>query len=171
MPRSFDISTGSSATVAQVHAAFADERYWQARLAEYGGDSIRLESLIVGDGSVFVGTVQDMRSDGLPSLIAKVAPSDLTVLREETWRVADNDDLLGDVVITTRGAPISGSATASVTSAASGSVLRFAGTVRVKVPLVGGQIEKYISSQIAEEIPGMQRFTTAWIAENGSENG
>ena len=33
--------------------------------------------------------------------------------------------------------------------------------------LIGGQIEKYISSQITEEIPGVQRFTTRWISENG----
>jgi hypothetical protein len=166
MPRPFDVSTPSPATVGQVHAAFADEGYWRARLAEYGGDSIRLESLAVGEGSVFVGTTQEMRHDGLPVLIAKAMPGDLKVVREETWHVTDDDELHGDVVITTSGAPISGVATARVSANGEGSVLRFTGTVQVKVPLIGGQIEKYISSQISEEIPGVQRFTARWISEN-----
>ena len=167
MPRPFDVSTPSSATVGQVHSAFANENYWRARLAEYGGDSIRLDSLVVGEGSVFVGTTQDLRHDGLPVLIAKAMPGDLKVVREETWQVTVDDELRGSVVITTAGAPISGVATALVSPAGTGSVLRFTGTVQVKVPLIGGQIEKYISSQITEEIPGVQRFTTRWISENG----
>jgi hypothetical protein len=45
-------------------------------------------------------------------------------------------------------------------------LLRFTGTVQVKVPLIGGQIEKYLSSKIGEEIPGVQRFTARWISGN-----
>lgn len=166
MPRPFEVSTPSTATVGQVHAAFADESYWRARMAEFGGDSIRLDSLVVGRGSVFIGTVQQLRHDGLPVLIAKVMPGDLRVVREETWRVS-GDGLHGDVVITTSGAPISGTATAVVNPTPDGSLLRFQGTVRVKVPLVGGRIEKYIGAQIVEEIPNVQRFTTRWVSENG----
>ena len=80
-------------------------------------------------------------------------------------RIADAE-LHADVTMHTSGAPISGTATAVVSPTAGGSLLRFAGTVQVKVPLIGGQIEKYISSQIVEEIPGVQRFTTRWISEN-----
>ncbi len=167
MPRPFDVSAPSAATVDQVHAAFADESYWRARLVEYGGggDSIRLDSLVVGEGSVVVGTTQDLSHDGLPVLIAKAMPGDLKVIRRETWRVT-GDELHGDVVITTDGAPISGSALAVVSPTAGGSLLRFTGTVQVKVPLIGGQIEKYLSSKIGEEIPGVQRFTARWISGN-----
>ena len=169
MPRPFDVSTASPATVAQVHSAFADQDYWQARLAEYGGGSIRLDSLVVQDGSVHVATTQDLRNDALPGLIAKAVPGDLKVLRQETWRVVETGDLHGDVVIRTSGAPISGVATALVSATAEGSLLSFRGTVQVRVPLIGGQIEKYISAQITEEIPGVQRFTTRWISDRIAE--
>ncbi len=165
MPRAFDISTPSPATVDQVHAAFADRDYWRDRLTEFGGDSIRLDALDIDGGSITVATTQDLRNNTLPVLIAKVVPGDLLVIRKETWRV-DGDELHGDVVITTQGAPISGSAAALVAPTAEGSTLRFRGSVQVKVPLLGGQIEKYISSQITEEIPGVQRFTTRWISGN-----
>lgn len=165
MPRPFDVSTASPATVAQVRAAFADEGYWRDRLAEFGGDSIRMDSLVVAADSIVVATTQDLRNNALPTLIAKVVPGDLKVIREETWRV-EADRLHGDVVITTSGAPISGTATAVVAPDGAGSLLRFRGSVQVKVPLIGGQIEKYISSQLNEEIPGVQRFTTRWISAN-----
>lgn len=166
MPRPFDISTASPATVDQVHAAFANRDYWRDRLAEYGGGSIRLDSLDADGTSVSVATTQDMRNNALPVLIAKAIPGDLLVIRRETWRIT-GDELRGDVVISTHGAPISGTAAAVVAPTADGSTLRFRGSVHVKVPLIGGQIEKYIGSQITEEIPGVQRFTTRWIAEHG----
>jgi hypothetical protein len=164
--RSFDVSTASPATVDQVQAAFASRDYWRDRLAEYGGESIRLDSLEVDGGAVSVRTIQDMRSNALPVVIAKVVPGDLLVMRSEIWQVR-GDELHGEVVITARGAPISGNATAVVAPASDGSTLRFCGSVQAKVPLIGGQIEKYIGSQITDEIPGVQRFTSRWIAENG----
>lgn len=166
MPRPFDISTASPATVEQVRAAFASPDYWRDRLSEYGGDSIRLDALDVDGETITVATTQDLRNSTLPVLIAKVVPGDLLVIRKETWR-SDGAELHGDVVIATRGAPIEGSANALVAPTAGGSLLRFSGSVHVRVPLIGGQIEKYISSQITEEIPGVQRFTTRWISGNG----
>lgn len=166
MPRPFDVSTASPATVEQVHAAFRDPRYWQARLTEYGSGSIRLDSLVVDDASLYVATTQDLRNQALPGLVAKAVRGDLTVVRKETWRLADGT-LRGDVVITASGAPISGAADATVSPTTGGSVLRFAGTVAAKVPLIGGQIERFISSKIHDEIPGVQGFTTRWILANG----
>jgi hypothetical protein len=32
--------------------------------------------------------------------------------------------------------------------------------------VVGGRIESYVGSQLAENIPAIQRFTTTWIAEH-----
>ena len=36
MPRSFDVSVESPASVEQVHCAFSDEDYWLARFAAFG---------------------------------------------------------------------------------------------------------------------------------------
>ncbi len=168
MPRPFEVSTPTPASVAQVHAAFGSEKYWHDRLTEYGAGSITLDVLEVdADGTVLVRTVQNMRNDSLPGFIAKAIPSDLKVFRQETWRVA-GPELRADVAMHTTGAPISGTGAAGLAPAGDGSLLRFTGTIHVRIPLIGGRIEKYISSQIVEEIPGVQRFTTRWIAENGN---
>ena len=61
MPRSFDVSVDSPASVDQVHAAFSAEEYWLARLETLNG-STALESLVVDDDqTVRVTTTQDLR--------------------------------------------------------------------------------------------------------------
>jgi Protein of unknown function (DUF2505) len=166
MTRKFDVSTETSASVEQVHSAFSDEQYWLDRLAEYGRDTMTLDSLVVdGDGRVDVATTQDLRHDLLPGPLAKVFPGDLKVVREERWWPVDRE-VRGKVIITAFGAPASGVGTAVLAPTAQGSRLRFTGTVEVRIPLIGGTIEKLIRSQLALEIPVVQQFTTDWISEN-----
>jgi uncharacterized protein DUF2505 len=167
MPRSFDVSTDSSSTVEEILRAFGDERYWLARLEAYGGDTIRLDGLTVdGDGAVSVTTSQDLRRDVMPGVFARFFPGDLAVLREETWRPVDGGQVHGDVRITASGAPASGSGTAVLAPIAEGSTLRFTGSLEIRIPLIGGTIEKIIRAQLAQEIPLVQLFTTNWIAEH-----
>ena len=155
------------ASVEQVHSAFSDEDYWLARLAAFGG-STTLDSLIVdADGTVTVTTTQDLRHDGLPGVVAKVFPGDLKILRKETWRpIGGRRVTRGGQCRGARGAGIGPWRGAVLAPRGNGSRLRFTGTVEVKVPLVGGKIESYIAGQLAEQIPAIQRFTTAWITEH-----
>jgi Protein of unknown function (DUF2505) len=167
VPRSFDVSTDTPASVEEIHSAFSDEQYWLARLAAYGGDTMTLDTLVVdADGTVAVATTQDLRHELLPGVLAKVFPGDLTVLRKEIWRPIDGRRIHANVSITASGVPASGVGSAVLAPIAEGSRLRFAGTLEVRIPLVGGRIEKYIGGQIAEEIPEVQRFTTNWISAN-----
>ncbi len=168
MPRSFDVTTETTASVAAVHSAFALEQYWLARLVAYGGDSMTLDSLVSDpDGTVTVATTQDLRHDVLPGPLGKVFTGDLKVVREEVWRTTEGPDVVGEVTITAYGAPASGTGTAVLSPTVTGSRLAFSGAVEVRIPLLGGSIEKYIGGQIAHEIPDVQRFTTDWIAANG----
>ena len=163
MPRSFDVSVDSPASVEQVHSAFGDEDYWLARLAAFGGPA--LESLIVDDdGTVRVTTTQDLGRDGLPGMVAKFYRRDLKILRTETWRpsaISSRRDQRRGV----RGAGIRFGA-AVVAPTGDGSRLTLTGTVEFKVPLVGGTIESFIARQFADGIPEIQHFTTKWVTEH-----
>ncbi|UXA15924.1 DUF2505 domain-containing protein [Mycobacterium sp. SMC-4] len=167
MPRPFDVSTDSTADVDAIHAAFGNEDYWRARLFEFGKDSIRLDTLTVDtDGSVHVSTTQDMGREMLPTVLAKAIPGGMRVMRQERWR--RTEDLLHcDAVVTATGAPLRATGTALITPVGTGSRLRFTGTLQVKIPLLGGTVEKFIVSALADEIPAAQRFTTNWIAAHG----
>jgi hypothetical protein len=166
MPRSFDLSAESSATVEQIHSAFSEEDYWLAGLAEFGGIG-RLDSFIIGaDGSVTVVMIQDLRRDWLPGLVAKFYPGDLEVVQNETWRPIGGGLVRGEVCIAARGVPGSGLGTVLLAPAQNGSRMKCTATVEFKVPLVGGKIESFIGRQLVEQIAVKQRFTTKWITEH-----
>jgi Protein of unknown function (DUF2505) len=169
MPRSFDFSIESPASVEQIHSAFAEEDYWLARLAAYGGGISKLDSLIIGtDGSVAVVIVQDAGDQGLrlPKLIARFYPRTWRVVHKETWSSIDGGLVRGEVSIATQGAPGSGFGTALLEPAQKGSRLDCTATVEFKVPLVGGKVESLIGRQLAKQFSVILRFTAKWITEH-----
>jgi len=170
MSRSFDILTESRASVEQVHAAFTREDYWLARRAAFDTTSTLdslLDSLIVdADGTVTVRAIRHLGRQLLPGVVAKLVPGDLQILHSETWRPVGDRQVCGQVSVS---APVglgSVRADAWLAPAGNGSRMRFAATVEVKIPLVGGKLENSIGAELAENIPAIQRFTTAWITEN-----
>jgi uncharacterized protein DUF2505 len=169
MPRSFEVSAESPASVDQVHSAFGDENYWRARLAVFGGGpwAATLDSLIVdAAGTVVVATTFSLLRDRLPKLVNQLGRGDLQMVHTETWsRVGGK--VRGQVGITVPGTPLSATGGALLAPLDNGSRLQYSATVKVNVPLVGGQIESFMSSRLSEGIMDIQRFTTAWICENG----
>lgn len=166
MPRLFDVRTDSPASVESIFSAFASESYWQARITEFGEGATTLDTLTVDDDdAISVTTTQDLGHDVLPGVLAKVFPGELTIVRTERWRPAA-DRVSGEVKIVASGVPGSGLGAALLAPAPDGSSLTLSGTVEVRIPLVGGRIEKYICDQITVEIPALQRFTSDWISRN-----
>lgn len=167
MARSFDVTTSNNSSVAEVMSVFQSRSYWIARLHAYVGDSMTLDELIVGDdGTVEVVSTQDMRHGALPAGIAKALPGNFALHRNEVWRLTGGG-ARGEINVKAsgvRGTVVGG---AEVTPLPGGSAMRFTGTVEVPVPILGGQIEKYIAAEIVKEIPGVGRFTDDWIAVNG----
>lgn len=165
MSRPFDVSVASPASVDQVHAAFSTEDYWLARLGTMSGGTT-LESLVVDDDrTVRVTTTQDLGRDLLPGIVSKFYRRDIKVRHTETWTAA-GDHLRGEIVVAVSGAPGSGSAAASVTPTANGSLLTLNGKVEFKVPLVGGTVESFIAREFAQGIPDVQDFTARWVSEH-----
>jgi hypothetical protein len=165
MAHSIDIWTESPASVEQIHAAFGREDYWLTRLA--GGAITTLDSLIVDpDGTVKMRATQHLGRQLLPGLVAKLLPGDLKILYSETWRPVGDRQVCGHVSVSASGGFGSGRGRALLAPAAIGSEMSFAVRVEVKIPLVGGKLEKSIGAGVAENIPALQRFTTAWIAEH-----
>ncbi len=170
MSRSFDLSAESPANVDEVLAAFCDENYWRARLAAFGTGppAATLDSLIVDvDGTVRVATTLSLFRDRLPTLVNKLGRGDLEMVHTETWRRVTGTQVRGQIGIAVPGTPVSATAAALLAPLDRGSRLKYSATVKVKVPLVGGQIESLMSSRLADGIMDIQRFTTAWISEGG----
>lgn len=164
MPRSFDILTESPASVEQILAAFGREDYWLARLAA-GYENTTLDSLIVdADGTVTIRVSQHLGRQLLPGSVAKLVPGELKILSSEKWRPLGARQVRGQVSVSALGGLGSGRAEARLAPAGNGSQLRYAVRVEVKIPLMGGKLEKSIGAGLAESIPAAWRFTTTWIA-------
>jgi Protein of unknown function (DUF2505) len=168
MSRSFDVLTESPASVEQVHAAFSREDYWLDRVMAFG-DCSTLDSLIVeADGTVTVGLIQHLSRQLLPRALANLVPGDLKILHSEKWRPVGDGQVRGQVGVSGPAWLGSGRAEAWLVPAGSGSQLRFAATVEVKIPWLGGKLENSVAAQLADNIGAFQRFTAAWIAEHPS---
>ncbi len=168
MPRTFTLSAHYPVSVEQVYAAFADEAYWLARLADSGADIATLDSMVVdAGGSIDVITTQGIHRSRLPALAAQFHPGDLEVVRTERWDPVRGGETRALVVGEVVGAPAQLSGDAVLEPAGSGSTLSFTATVQVDIPLVGGKIESFIGARLAELVTAEQRFTSTWVVERG----
>ena len=168
MPRSFDLSAESPASVDRVHAAFADEDYWRARLAAFGGPgAATLDSFACdADGTVIVATTFSLLRDRFPKLVTQLGRGDLEMVHTETWSRIGGSQVRGELSIAVPGTRVSAAGGALVAPLGSGSRLSYSVTVKVEVPLVGGKIESFMSTRLAEGILDIHRFTTEWITKN-----
>jgi hypothetical protein len=166
MPRSFDVVTESPASVEQIRAAFGREDYWRDRMV--ADDSTTLDSLRVDpDGTVTVQLTLHLARQVLPGPVAQVVPADFKLYYTETWRPVDGGHALGEGTVSASGGLGSSRVQNILAPAGTGSQLRSALKVEVKIPLVGGRLEKTIGAGLAESIPATLHFTTAWVAEHG----
>lgn len=167
MPRSFDMATEYSGTVAQVHNAFRDPAYWESRLAESGADEARLDVFRLGhDGGVDVVTTQVLRAERLPGIVHQFHRGDLHIRRAETWTGVAGDFAEATVASSVENAPVTLTGEALLTPVQAGSKLAFRATVEVRIPLVGKKLENFIGSQLMTLLHDEQQFTTRWIAAN-----
>lgn len=165
MPRTFEVSVDSPATVVQILSAFSDEHYWAARLDEFTGGSAVLKSLHTEPcGTVNVTIALGLLRDRLPKVVSQFHAGDVEMVREETWGWIADGRVRGAIGLSVTGAPVSAVGRGLLATADNGSRMTYAGSVAVNVPLLGGRIETVIGRQTVEEIVRLQRFTNDWIA-------
>lgn len=167
MPRSFDMATEYEGTVEQVHDAFCDKQYWLARLAESGADEWTLQAFQAGrDGGVDVVTTQVLRAERLPAVVHQFHHGDLEIRRSETWTALRDGTAEASVASSIVRAPVLLNGDAALAAIGERARLAFQATVEVRIPLVGGKMEKFIGNQLVTLLNNEQQFTTRWIAGN-----
>ena len=173
MPRSFDLSADYENSVEEIHRAFLAEGYWKARLADIPVDEASLESMRVGggsgnDGTVEVVTLQMVRSHNLHAIVKQLHGGDLCVRRKEKWGPITDGAATASIEGSIVGTPVNVSGTGELLPIADsgGARLGFRITVHVRVPLIGGKVERLIGTQLVELVSREQRLTAEWIANN-----
>lgn len=167
MSRSLSLSLDAPVTVDEILAAFADENYWQARLAAFDDGTATLDGLTVGPGgSLTAALTVSLLANRLPKIVTALVSGEFEMMRTETWHSVDDGTARGAITVKVPGAPVSALGTVSLVPVGGGSRLDFSTTVRVNIPLAGGQVEHFIVSRLGDEIRAVQRFTNTWIVTN-----
>ncbi len=173
MPRSCDWSADYEYSVEDVHGAFFQEGYWEARLADIPVDEARLEAIRIGgesgdDGTVEVATMQLVRSHNLHSIVKQLHRGDVCVRRKETWGPLVEGTATASGEGTIVGTPVNVSGVAELSKIAeSGSArLTWRLSVQVRVPIIGGKVERLIGNHLGELLVREQRLTAEWLADN-----
>ena len=177
MPRSFDLSADYKDSVEEVHRAFPEERYWHARLADIPVDDAKLESMRVGGEFGDEGTrgasrwshLQVVRSHNLHAVVKQLHRGDLCIRRRGdlgTGRRRRRERPPSRARSSDAPVHVSGTAELSPIAESGGARLAFQITVQVRVPLIGGKVERIIGTQLAELVSREQQFTTEWITNN-----
>ncbi|APE37432.1 hypothetical protein BOX37_29830 [Nocardia mangyaensis] len=146
-------------SVEAVRAAFSDEQYWKARIAEVGGPGARLDSFTVDGDQVRVQMVQAIPADQLPPAITAVRPGDLVIPRTETYT-----GTTGSFEARVEGAPAIVRGTVTLTAEGNVSVGTVTGSIEVKIPLFGSKIEAAISEHLVALLANEAEFTEQWLA-------
>ncbi|WP_428339371.1 DUF2505 domain-containing protein [Mycobacterium sp.] len=167
MSRSLALSLDAPVEVGEILAAFADEDYWQARLAAFDGGTATLDSLAVDpDGSVTAVLTVSLFANRLPKVVTALVPGDFEMARIETWHPIADGHARGTIDVSVPGAPVSAVGKVSLGTVGDAARLDFTTTVQVNIPLVGGQVENFIVNRLGDEISAVQRFTNNWIVKN-----
>lgn len=130
----------------KVHAALTDPDYWKRRL-----DHLYERSTVdAGDGSIEVRVSDELDSSSLPSVVAKLAPTRLGLQRIDRWGPVENGQSAGSVTGITHGLPIRIETALVLSSAGDGARLSVDGTAEVKIPVIGGQVEKLLRKTVED---------------------
>jgi Protein of unknown function (DUF2505) len=172
MARSFDMSADFDDGVEAVLRVFADEAYWLSRLDESGVDVPELETLQVGgesgtDGTIKVVTLQTMLRQNLPAAVTQLHKGDLCVRREEIWGPVTDGAATASIAGSILNAPLTLTGTAALCplEETGGARLTVRITVQVRIPIIGGKLERLVGAHVTDLVETEQKFTTTWIAD------
>lgn len=163
MAASFTQSFSTSVVTVDAYAdAIVDRTFWNDRLAAVGGPGARITAFD-GDGKkADVTLVQVIAKELLPPAVTSFLPGDLEIERHEIWtRTADGAD--GRFTASVAGAPAKMGGSMTIRSVSNVATVTVNGEVEVKVPLLGGRIEKMIVEQLQELIEAEHVFAVQWL--------
>jgi hypothetical protein len=152
---------------AEVYEATVDKDQLLARLADLSGgrEAGLLEYEKSPTGARF-RTVQGLDPAELPAIARTVLPGDVSIQRNERWRVVSPDRYTGEVSVALPGVPgsINGGATIAA-AGADGCEWSVDGTVKVQLPLIGGKIEDIVAEQVVQLLTAETAYTERWLAD------
>jgi hypothetical protein len=171
MPRRIEHRHLTAASAEAVAEVLADEAYLRARLERLGGEGARLLEHRKREGEIAYRSRQGVGVERLPTVARALLAGDLVVSREETLRRERPGYWVGVVKAVVIGAPVTVDGEQILSdvddSGADGSsMLAIDVQLNVRIPLMGGTIERLVSDQLRRLLVAEAQFTDEWLADN-----
>ena len=154
----FTQSVSYPGTVEEVVAMYLTPDYQQRRFGSFvveGSESVAVE----GERITFSGTA---RPELLPAAASRFVKGALHISFTEEWTAGARSRTR----VTVDGAPVSVEATSTLAPADAGSVRVVTGNVSVRVPLLGGRIEKEAVAHLGRVVEREQALAANWLEEH-----
>ncbi|GAA1457458.1 DUF2505 domain-containing protein [Williamsia maris] len=146
-------------------AAVSDTEYWKALSVGSPEAPGELESTDITDTGAEVHLIQRIPGDKLPPAVTALVSGDLAVKRSVIMAFLADDHTTGSFDADVTGTPATTKGTIDATGADECTVV-FTGSVNVRIPLVGGKIEKMIAENLVGLFDAERDFTIAWHDEH-----
>ncbi|MGZ8178473.1 DUF2505 domain-containing protein [Williamsia sp. SKLECPSW1] len=149
----------------RIRAAVGDRAYWEALAASVEKSPGEVRSVDVSGDRVTVELTQRIPADKLPSVVTSLVSGDLAIERTMSWTFTSPTSADGAFHATVPGTPATTEGEFRLREGDGSTVAEFDGSVTVRIPLVGGKIEKLISQNMLTLFDAERDFTVAWDAE------
>ncbi|NLG56481.1 MAG: DUF2505 domain-containing protein [Rhodococcus sp.] len=160
MSKTFEIQQELTCPVEVAYAVITDPEYWRNRFAEKP-DNYELDAV----PGAFAITVRDtITADSLPAIVRPVVSGDIVAERRDVWAAPSGDSATGTVNATASGVPLTVEGTLELVPSATGSTLRASGSITVKIPLIGGQIESMMRKMVEDMLVRDRDRIEEWLA-------
>lgn len=161
MPKKFEVDAGLDFPVDQVHGALIDEAYWRRRLRVSDNVDVQFDR---SGGGLAVAITESTDPEQFPAVVRAVIRGPMTVRRSDSWGPLDGDRAAGTIGGSSTGLPVTIEATAVLSGDGDGRTrLLVRGQVRVKIPLVGGQIETLAKQMVIKLVERDREELAAWL--------
>ena len=157
----FSQSVTYPGTVDEVVAMFLSPGYQERRFGSFvveGSSS----AVVEGDRITFSGTV---RPELIPSAASRFIKGDMRVSFVEEWS-RDEAVARSRSTVTVEGAPVSFRAVSVLSPSGQGAERHVTGDVSVRIPLLGGRIEKEAVARAGRVIERERELATSWLEEH-----
>ena len=101
----------------------------------------------------------------VPDAVRRIVGETVTVTQTETWGAAAADGTRqGDVELQVKGQPATMKASSILAPSAGGTQLQMDGELKVRIPLIGGRLEKELAKAIRMALQKEQEVGRTWLA-------
>lgn len=169
MSRRMDYVIALDKPAEALYQSFTSRQYWEDLITIHESNAhTELTEFTQGDGGTDITFTHTMSRHSLPPIASAVVPIKVLVTRRQHFGRYDprSRSATGHYSALVPAAPMDFGGTYVLGETASGSELRLNSVCTVKVPLLGGQIERLILDGLRHLFDAERDFTRDWIASH-----